>query len=704
MLAAIVSIGQAVRMSNAARSVRSHPWLVAVALGVVAVVAVGVANRSVVRAWFAEDIPVDFTLPVASSLDPADGESIYVIDASKSRVLVAVDEVLAGNDKRVELTTKSIAGQVGLGESEAGTTARIGEVVVGVDQLRSDNSLRDKILQHEFLESHTNKVVRLVSADVSLPDSGASSSVEGATVEGTIELKGVEYPTTWSVDAELDGSVLTVEASTTVLMSELGVGPITKAGLVTTSDEVDIRVEVVAERGHVPPTGLVDQKVEAVAVDASTAPSFAEVIQPILESNCASCHAAGEIGGSMWTLEVAKHAAEVADGLVEVTRSGYMPPWPASDLGVEMLHPRGLDQDDIDAIAAWAEAGAPLDVEPMTPIEVPVETDVPRHRADKVVRMAEPYKGTPEEVDDYRCFVLDPEVTEPTFLTGYTFDPDQLGTVHHAIVTRVRADKVAETRSKDDADEGPGWGCLAGMGLGLGDRIAGWVPGQSPVKFKEGDGFELLPGDVLVAQIHYHYNPGVPADQSGMTLELTPGDHLTPIESRTLIGPVELPCSPGMVGPLCERDAAMVDIGERFGAGAKVIADGLHFVCGSTVEQQASTFDGRRGSTTCDFSVKRPGDAVGILAHMHEIGSSYRLTHNPGTPQERILLDIPVWNFGWQLGYQPVEEIKLERGEKLRVTCTWDRTLRHEKVPRYIVFAEGTEDEMCYTALTVRPR
>jgi hypothetical protein len=68
-----------------------------------------------------------------------------------------------------------------------------------------------------------------------------------------------------------------------------------------------------------------------------------------------------------------------------------------------------------------------------------------------------------------------------------------------------------------------------------------------------------------------------------------------------------------------------------------------------------------------------------------------------------VLLDIPVWNFAWQLSYSPVETLRVERGDVIRVTCTWDRGQRHETEPRWIVFAEGTEDEMCYTSLTVRP-
>ena len=69
----------------------------------------------------------------------------------------------------------------------------------------------------------------------------------------------------------------------------------------------------------------------------------------------------------------------------------------------------------------------------------------------------------------------------------------------------------------------------------------------------------------------------------------------------------------------------------------------------------------------------------------------------------KVLLDIPVWNFNWQLNYQPVDPVPVTRGDTVRVSCSWDRRLRHDPVLRYIVFAEGTEDEMCFSTVTIRP-
>lgn len=687
-------------------AVRSHPWRTLSASALVVVAVAAFANRDLIRLAVTPEEEIDYTLPLAAPLTAEGDEIVFRIDATRSELVVQVEEQLAGVANSVELTTQGLAGDIAVGGGDT-PTVRLGDIVADVHQLRSDNTLRDRAIRHEFLESHRHRQVRLVDAEVTLPDDATSDRVEGATIEGDLRVKGEPSPTTWSVDARIVDDTLTATATTTVTMSEFDVGPISKVGLVRTADEVELTLRLVAvdSRSFQAPIGL---SVEAVAARADgEGPSFASVVQPILEANCASCHQEGSIGAHAWQLATAADAAEIADGLAVVTHAGYMPPWPASEVGIPVESVRRLSDEDIAAISDWARSGGQLDVEPETPVTAPDDAGDRLPRPDKIVRLAQPYQGGPELRDDYRCFILDPEVTEPTFLTGYTFDPDRVEIVHHAIVTRVRAAGVDQLRQQEAADEGEGWGCFAGMGANAGDRVAGWVPGQRPVIFEDGLGFDLQPGDVLVAQIHYHYAPGLPApaDRSGMTLQLSDGtDGMTALQSRTLIGPVELPCPPGEEGPLCDRAASLVDVSERFGPGGGVIPNVLHRSCGTTPEELAANFDGSIGTTVCDFPVRTPGRLIGMLGHMHEIGSSYRLTLNPETDAERVLLDIPVWNFAWQLSYKPVERLELNPGDTLRVECSWDRRLRHETEWRYIVFAEGTEDEMCFSTLTLVPR
>ena len=106
---------------------------------------------------------------------------------------------------------------------------------------------------------------------------------------------------------------------------------------------------------------------------------------------------------------------------------------------------------------------------------------------------------------------------------------------------------------------------------------------------------------------------------------------------------------------------------------------------------------------SCEYPVFNPGEIVGVFGHMHEFGAAYRMTLNPDTPDEVVIVDIPRWNFDWQLLYEPVEEIRIERGDTIRVECVWDRALMTDEEPRYVTWSDGTVDEMCFSPVTVIP-
>ena len=103
--------------------------------------------------------------------------------------------------------------------------------------------------------------------------------------------------------------------------------------------------------------------------------------------------------------------------------------------------------------------------------------------------------------------------------------------------------------------------------------------------------------------------------------------------------------------------------------------------------------------TTHDFPLLRQPMCAG--QRMHEFGAAYRMTLHPDTTDERILLDIPVRDFEWQFDYEPVEDIRIKRGDTVRFECWWDRTLQHMPEPRYIIWNEGTGDEMCVSGISV---
>ena len=97
------------------------------------------------------------------------------------------------------------------------------------------------------------------------------------------------------------------------------------------------------------------------------------------------------------------------------------------------------------------------------------------------------------------------------------------------------------------------------------------------------------------------------------------------------------------------------------------------------------------------------GTIVSVFGHEHTLGKTFRLTLDPDTPQPTVLLDIPTWNFDWQMNYGLAKPIHVTAGQTIQMTCTWDRSLDPNRAPKYIVFAEGTEDEMCFSTYAIIP-
>lgn len=695
------------RVRRLGRWASGHPVLVAV--GAVALVTGGVLAGSQLRDLI--DPPyrnVASTVPVAPRLTAGAGERIYRIDPARSAAAYEVTERLAGTERSTATgRTAAIAGDLAVNRGRP-DASRVGEVVIDVEQLASDSSLRDARIRSDFLESHQYSLARFTTtATEGLPTSPLQDGTPYRfTISGDLSLKATTRPVRWDATASLSGDEVTVAASTTLKMSDFGIGPISIIGLVGTDDEFTLRLELVA----------VDPTRRDIAVEApnlatklaaeGTSPSFGREVRPILERNCVACHRGDAIGADVWRLETAGDAAATASGIGVVTRSTYMPPWPASKAGIALQHDRSLSGGDIDTLDRWARAGGPLDVDSSVRLDPPADDPASRIREDLTVRMAEPYVGDGTQTNDYRCFILDPKFTEPTYVTGYSFVPGTRQVTHHGLVYRVASADRAALDARSGSDGRPGWQCFLGEdfgGAGSGDLVAGWVPGQVPLDFGDDAGFLFQPGDFLVAQLHYHYGPLL-TDQSEIRLQTAgPSPSMRELDVHSPTGPVELPCPAAQSsGPLCDRNAALTRLTELYGPAAPFVANGLLAMCGGERALTRDPVTGN-GTTTCNQRIRTDGQIVDVLGHMHTIGKAFKMTLNPGTPGEKVLLDIPTWNFEWQLNYQPVEPVDVKRGDVLRIECSWDRGLRFDPEPRYIVFAEGTEDEMCFSTYTVRP-
>ena len=450
-----------------------------------------------------------------------------------------------------------------------------------------------------------------------------------------------------------------------------------------------------------------DEETSTSTADASSV-SFGNDVQPILEANCVSCHSNNGPGTPHLEMNTASDVVEIADFIAYRVEERQMPPWPISPLS-EIAFEYDLSVTDADrkVIVDWEAEGAPLDVDASTPLTATNVTYSPID-ADVVLTAAEPYPGS-DSLDDYRCQIYDPGITTDQWVTGVDVRPDQTQVLHHAVIFFASSDQREIANQKDGADGRPGWTCQTIPRLGPGGLVSAgaWAPGSNPLVAPENAGWVLEPGDFAVVQWHYHYEGTPRPDNSGLGLQFASADQVAaadgrfrPVETEVLLGPVEIPCATYESGPLCDRDAAIARIGREFGLESTFIPDFVNAQCGVRPEDFAEMVDGV-ASSSCDYNPP-DGEVINIWPHMHELGTTYRMTLNPDTPEATVLVDIDRWNFDWQMSYDPIETLMFEPGDTLRVECGWDRSLWPPGLEsRYIVWAEGTQDEMCYTSLAL---
>ena len=359
------------------------------------------------------------------------------------------------------------------------------------------------------------------------------------------------------------------------------------------------------------------------------------------------------------------------------------------------------------------EGPKPPEVEAQQLAATPPGKLLPLRKGEERMTLTMPETYTPSApygtgTDDYRCFLLDPHVDKDVWLTGSNVLPGNPDVVHHVILSKVPPESVAAAEAKDADSPEPGWTCFGGSGVSdeIGSNLdnanwlAAWAPGGDETKVRDGYGVELQAGSRIVMQVHYNLLKGAAPDQSSTQLRWMPGDtDLTALHTFLMPAPVELPCREDHDdSPLCDRDAASVDVKKRFGMAGNTNTL-LHLLCGEAIVPG--------NTTSCTRPISRGMTVLGVAGHMHLLGRKISIEVNPDTPQAKTILRIPVWDFDDQ-GSKPIDPIHLDPGDTVRVTCQHQQWLRDrlpafetQREDRYVIWAEGSTDEMCLGMLSV---
>jgi polyisoprenoid-binding protein YceI len=199
----------------------------------------------------AEPTQTEPTLPP----EPTEGESAELLMTFKlipgeSELQYEVGEVFINQDNRFNVAigvTKQIEGEI-IVDPTSPSSSRLGTFTADVSQFKSDSNRRDSTLRNRFLESATYPTVTFIPSQIEgIPDNYQEGEQVQLKITGDLTLREVTNPVTFDTSVKYDGEALRGEATTTILMSEFGFGPISIAGILNTEDEAKVTLFFVAK-------------------------------------------------------------------------------------------------------------------------------------------------------------------------------------------------------------------------------------------------------------------------------------------------------------------------------------------------------------------------------------------------------------------------------------------------------------------------
>jgi len=395
-------------------------------------------------------------------------------------------------------------------------------------------------------------------------------------------------------------------------------------------------------------------------------PTYAQQVKPILDGRCVTCHQAGAIGP--FSLDSYAGAKANAKALAAAVEAGRMPPWLAGPADVSYLDDPQLTDDQKKVLRAWADANAP-EGDPKKPGAPLAPVGSGLARVDLTLAMQEPYTPTLQP-DDYRCFPITWPKAASTYVTGFNALPGVPSMVHHIAIYVVPPDAAAYPAQWDAEDPGPGYSCFGGPFGSHPQQFAvnlltAWIPGTSGVQYPREGGILVEPGATLVLQMHYNTAAGIQPDASSFQFQLS-----------------------DTVG---RRLAYQPFLNEAWAAGQMKIPQGQSNVVHQYQADPRAFFSllGSPLDTTNGFNIEA------VMFHMHKLGTSGQLWLDKADHTHLKVLDIPAWDFHWQLQYFLSEPLRFEPGDNLRVRCVFDNASGRIAAVKDVNWGEGSDDEMC---------
>ncbi len=191
------------------------------------------------------------TEPTPEEITPAGGGQfrVFRIVPGESRVTYEVGETFLNQNNRFAVAvgvTTQVSGEINANLANP-LESSIGVIEVDISQFKSDSSRRDSVIRNQWLESARFPIARFEPLRVEgLPETYSEATPYSFKVVGDLTVRETTREVTFDISARLDGDTLSGTATTTLLMSDFGVGPISIIGILNTEDQVKLTFDFVA--------------------------------------------------------------------------------------------------------------------------------------------------------------------------------------------------------------------------------------------------------------------------------------------------------------------------------------------------------------------------------------------------------------------------------------------------------------------------
>lgn len=369
---------------------------------------------------------------------------------------------------------------------------------------------------------------------------------------------------------------------------------------------------------------------------ASTNVTYHNQVSRILQNHCVECHRADGVGP--FPLESLADVLDNAGMIRKQVERGAMPPWFAAKGDATTDSPWANDcslsaRDKADLLTWLSSSDRPAGDPKDAPLARQFSGEWTIGKPDAVFALAKPFAIKAEGTMPYQKATVTTSFAEDRWVQAYEIIPTAPQVVHHVIV-RVH-EKGGKITDSDEGREGY-W--------------AAYVPGNTHRVLPPSHAKRLPAGATISFQIHYTPNGKAVEDQLkiGMIFAKEPPEYEVKV-------------------------AAIAHPRIRIPAGASDHVE---------VRQQALPTD-------MLFSA--------FMAHMHVRGKAfkYEVTYPDG--KNEVLLDIPRYDFNWQLAYDYKQPKHIPRGSVVKITAVYDNSTNNPANPdptKEVRWGSQTYDEM----------